>query len=540
MSMVANEQSQGVTSDLPWIQYTPRPIDLHGPVDVAYEPPPAGEAGLPLGLLAIRRAAARWPDKVAISDGVVDLTYGELIDRVNGLTQRIVETVEPGGVVATIAHNGAAAVAVLVATLYSGRTLVPIDAGHPVERQAAVFAESGAQAVVIAKGVEVAAGVIDPSIPVIDFDVLAPTNAKEHDPDLAANSPCIVMFTSGSTGRPKGLAFQPSDQAIGRFVAKFHVNEHDVLASLASMSQTGAADLIALSTGASLCVVDMRRRGLTEAFRAFEEAGVTVLSFVPSVLRTLLALPGIEKVFSRLRVLDLHGEKILASDIELFRSKLPPGCHISITYGTTEAGRVFSWFVRDELIEGPVVPIGYLVEEREVVILSESGEACGVGEVGELLVRGSSMALGSWQRGRVSTARFIVDERDPAKKIYVTGDLVKMRPDGLFEITGRRDRQVKIRGLWVDLTEIEGALRAQESVADAVVVVKSAPGASDTLVAFVTAANPGAPIDAGALRRAVATLVAEHMTPSQIRVLDAIPRLANYKPDLSRLDAMLA
>jgi acyl-coenzyme A synthetase/AMP-(fatty) acid ligase len=150
------------------------------------------------------------------------------------------------------------------------------------------------------------------------------------------------------------------------------------------------------------------------------------------------------------------------------------------------------------------------------------------------------MALGSWHRGRVSTARFIVDEQDPAKKIYVTGDLVKMRPDGLFEISGRRDRQVKIRGLWVDLTEIEGALRAQETVADAVVVVKTAPGASDTLVAFVTAADPEAQIDAAALRRAVATSVAEHMTPSQVRVLDQIPRLSNYKPDLTRLDAMLA
>jgi acyl-coenzyme A synthetase/AMP-(fatty) acid ligase len=539
MEATVDDPGAGLAADLPWIDHRPAPIDLGGPVDRAYEPLQPAEAGLPGGLLAIRRGAARWPDKVAVSDGLVNLTYGELIDRVNGLTRRIMDLVEPGGVVAAVANNGAAAVTILVAGFYSGRTLVPIDAGHPLERQVAIFAESGARAVIIAKDVEIAPGLIDPSIPVIDFDVAAPTGANEPHVRVEPDSPCIVLFTSGSTGRPKGLAYPHSDSAIRRFIDKFHINSDDVFASLASMSQTGVADLIALTAGASLCVVDMRRRGLGEAFRAFQEAGVTVLSFVPSVLRTLMALPGIEAVFGRLRVLDLHGERILASDIGLFRAKLPPGCCISVTYATTEAGGVFSWFVRDEKVEGPVVPIGYLVDDREVVILSESGAACGVEAVGELLVRGS-LALGSWRRGRVSMARFIADATDPAKKIYVTGDLVKRRRDGLFEFVGRRDRQVKIRGLWADLTEIEGVLRAQDSVAEAVVVVKSAPGASDTLVAFVTAADPGAPIDASVLRRAVAVSVAEHMTPSQVRVLESIPRLANYKPDLTRLDAMLA
>jgi acyl-coenzyme A synthetase/AMP-(fatty) acid ligase len=531
--------AHSIGADLPWIAYRPAAIDFGGPVDTPYECVPPAEAGIPAGLRAIRAAARRWPDKIAVSDGSVDLTYGQLIDRVNGLAQRVMEAVEPGGVVAAVANNGAAAVAILVAGFYSGRTLVPIDAGHPVERQTAIFAESGAQAVVVAKDVGFDRNLFDPELPVIEFDVLAATGAPEHQPDLTETSPCLVMFTSGSTGRPKGLAFSTSDASIRRFVDKFHVNSNDVFASLASMSQTGAADLIALATGASLCVVDIKRRGLTEAFKAFQEAGVTVLSFVPSVLRTLLALPGTEAVFAHLRVLDLHGERILASDIELFRSRLPAGCHISVSYGSTEAGGVFSWFVRDEEIRGPVVPIGYLAEDREVVMLSEAGAPCAAGEVGELLVRGS-MALGSWRRGRVSTARFITDATDPTRKIYVTGDLVKMRPDGLFEIEGRRDRQVKIRGLWADLTEIEGALRAQDSVADAVVVVKSAQGAADSLVAFVTATDPQGQIDASALRRAVAVSVAEHMAPAQIRVLEAIPRLANYKPDLTRLDAMLA
>ncbi|RYG55503.1 MAG: hypothetical protein EON56_05550 [Alphaproteobacteria bacterium] len=113
-----------------------------------------------------------------------------------------------------------------------------------------------------------------------------------------------------------------------------------------------------------------------------------------------------------------------------------------------------------------------------------------------------------------------------------------MREDGLFEFVGRRDRQVKIRGLWVDLGEIESALRQAEGVVDTVVIAHSKPGESDTLVAFITVEDPAAPPKLSLLRSTVATATAEHMTPSRIHVLEAIPRLANYKPDLVRLSQM--
>jgi acyl-coenzyme A synthetase/AMP-(fatty) acid ligase len=124
--------------------------------------------------------------------------------------------------------------------------------------------------------------------------------------------------------------------------------------------------------------------------------------------------------------------------------------------------------------------------------------------------------------------------------IYPMGDQVRMRPDGLFEFIGRRDRQVKIRGLWVDLGEIESALRAAEGVVEAVVVARSVKGGADTLAAFITLDDANTPPLAAALRRAVVAATAEHMAPAEIRVLAEIPRLANYKPDLVRLDAMLS
>ena len=140
-----------------------------------------------------------------------------------------------------------------------------------------------------------------------------------------------------------------------------------------------------------------------------------------------MALPRNRENASRLRILRLHGELILASDIKLFREKLPPkGCKITITSGSTAAGGVFSWIVRDEAIEGAVAPIGYIVSGKQVALVLEDGSNAPPGAVGELLVRGPT-AMGSWQQGKVGPARFLPDPTDPTSKIYATGDLVRQR-----------------------------------------------------------------------------------------------------------------
>ena len=446
----------------------------------------------------------------------------------------------PGGVVASVIHSGALAPVVILGALTSGRTLIPIDAGHPIERQRALFAETHASAVIVAEGVEIDDSFIPASLPRITVDVTKPSGAEPSRTPFAPGVPLMVMFTSGSTGRPKGLAVGiRTTEMLPNFVARYHVNPNDVLISLASMSQTGAGDLIALTTGATLRICDMRRNGIAETLRVIREEGVTVFSFVPSVLRTFMAMPGIEQVFHKLRILDLHGERILASDIELFRSKLPKDCFIGITYGSTEAHGVFAWFVQDDKSEGPVAPLGSVAANKQVAILDENGEPVAPGEVGELVVRGP-MAMGSWQGGRVTGARFIKDPDDLTLNIYPMGDQVRQRPDGLFEFVGRRDRQVKLRGLWVDLGQIEAALRAAPGVVDAVVIAHSQAGAADTLAAFITLEDLADPPQAAVLRRAVVAATAEHMAPGDIRVLAEIPRLANYKPDLVKLDKMLS
>ena len=537
MSNVRDDLS--LTRELRWIEGRPVPLDFAGP-DQPFDASIGPALEQDGGIAVIERTVQRFPDRVCVDDGKLRLTFSEVADRAYGLARRLKD--EPRSrIVASLVNNSSACPVITLASALAGRILVPIDASHPLERQVAIFEESGAGAVILASGEQVDDSFIPADIPRIVLDPAAPSRAERLDHHYDPDAPLIVNFTSGSTKRPKGIVAggRYGATALRSYVDMFHIGPGDVILGLASLSTGGSRDAFAaLTAGAKIRIVDVRAVGMAEVLRVMAVEGVTILSFVPSALRAILAVEGAERSFHSLRVLDLHGERILASDIALFRAKLPPTCRISITLGSVEAGPVFSWFVQDDKIEGAAAPVGYLMPGRAVALLDEHGAPAADGEAGELVVRGH-MAFGAWSEGRQVAGPFLPDPDDAGARIYPMGDLVRRRPDGLFEFVERRDRRVKIRGLWADLGQVEAALRTVPGVSDAVAVTAVREGEADRIVAFV-AFDPATPAPAlSALRRAVAAEAADQMVPSEIRALDAIPRLANYKPDLVRLTALI-
>ncbi len=532
---------QGVASaeDGRWISGRPVALDFAGP-DKPYDTSIGPAFERDGGVVVIENIARRFPDRVCADDGKLKLTCAEVLDRAYGLAHRLKD--EQGSrVIASLVANSAACPIIIMASVLAGRILVPIDASHPPERQTAIFEESGAGAVILVEGEEIDDSFIPPEILRIRLDPTAPTGASRPDYRYDPDAPLIVNFTSGSTKRPKGIVSggRYGAAALRAFVDMFHLGPGDVILGLGSLSTGGSRDAFAaLSSGAKVRILDIRSAGLAEALHVLATEGITVLSFIPSALRAILSMEGAEKAFHTLKVLDLHGERILASDIALFRAKLPADCRISITLGSVEAGPVFSWFVQDDKIQGPAAPVGYLMPGRAIALLDEDGGPVAVGEAGELVVRGH-MAFGAWSEGRQVAGPFLPDPDDLGSRIYPMGDVMIRRPDGLFEFVERRDRRVKIRGLWADLGQVEAALRTVAGVSDAVAVTPGRQDEADRIVAFV-AFVPDAPAPAmAALRRAVAQETADQMAPAEIRVLDAIPRLANYKPDLVRLTSLI-
>src|SRR5262249_38916140 len=180
------------------------------------------------------------------------------------------------------------------------------------------------------------------------------------------------------------------------------------------------------------------------------------------------------------------------------------------------------------------VPIGYPVPDVSTTLVNDDGEPAAVGELAELEVRSTYLALGLWQGGRLLSAS-VQSLRDGATgRVMRTGDILRMRKDGLTELIGRDDRMIKIRGRRVDLGEIEDVLRSCDDVADAA-VVRIGDDERPTLVAFVVVKNIESKSVTNKLWVAISTRLPQYMQPARVRFIVAIQRLPGHKPVLPAL-----
>lgn len=520
-----------------YVERNPGFVDPGAP-DIAFEP--MGDEWLERPLFERFDAmVARYADKIAVTDAQRSLTYAEVARCADAFAARIAAAGDPSRPIAAVVHNTAAFPAVLLAAHASGRVFVPIDASHPVERQEAILREAGAGLVIATTDRPANLDFVPAEIPRLYLDLDNPGDGERPRTSRGFDEPAGLVFTSGSTGRPKGVAV--SERAYIMTIAE-HINDlrmtpQDVVLGFATLSAAGAREcLTALLAGARLRLVDFKAEGLEKALAAASEA--TILAFVPSVMRMVINIPGAEQAFGKLRVLALGGEQLLRSDMELFAQKIP-NCRLLVEFGSTEATSVFRWMVRPEAVQGATSPQGYIARHQSVLIADEAGNPVPPGEFGELVVRGRRVSVGIWRDGALGQGAMVPDPNEPGVRVYHTGDLVRIRPDGLAEFSGRIDRMVKVRGLQVDLSEVEAAMRIFEGVHDAVAVSAMANGQAARIVAFIVEQD-GAAIDATALRRHVAAETAEHMAPVQVVKVEAIPRLANHKPDLVKLQEMAA
>ena len=263
---------------------------------------------------------------------------------------------------------------------------------------------------------------------------------------------------------------------------------------------------------------------------------MTVYASTPTLYRELLTddAPGGEG-FPDLRVVWLSGETLTWNDVACFRARFAPGCLLVNALGTVETGdfRHFVVPAREEFA-GPTVPAGYPVADKQVLLLDAQGRDVPPGEIGEIAVRSAYLARGYWRRPELTAERFLADPAGGEQRIYLTGDLGRLREDGCLEYLGRADRQVKIRGHRVEPAEVEAALRDCAGVADAAVVAQTDAAGVTRLIAYVAPAGQ-AQLHPLALRRALRSTLPEPMIPAAVVVLDALPLTPTGKLDRAAL-----
>ncbi|WP_171169269.1 non-ribosomal peptide synthetase [Streptomyces sp. I05A-00742] len=491
----------------------------------------------------VAERTAATPDATAVVFEDTTLTYRELDARAEALARRL--TAAGAGrdtVVAVAVPRSAELMVALLGVLKSGAAYLPLDTDHPADRLAAMAEDAAPVRVVTLRTVlgRLPAAVQDVALLLDDAADEAPGAAAPAGPEL--DDAAYVIYTSGSTGRPKGVVV--THRAIGNRLAwmqhTYRLRRDDrVLQKTPAGFDVSVWEFFwALCEGAT--VVLARPEGHKDpAYLARLIAGqrITTLHFVPSMLRAFLEEPSAASSCAGLRRAFCSGEALPADVVERWYEALP-AVPLHNLYGPTEAA-VDVTYHRTRPGAG-AVPIGRPVWNTRLYVLDAALRPVPVGVPGELYLAGVQLARGYLNRPGLTASRFVADPYRPdGTRMYRTGDLVRWTVDGdgegVVEYLGRTDDQVKIRGFRIEPGEIEAALEALPGVARAAVTARElTAGGARRLVGYAVPA-PGAALDPEALRTGLAATLPEHMVPSALVVLDALPLSLNGKLDRKAL-----
>jgi len=516
------------------------------PAAAVVDGPPAPTASPSTLHACVAAQAQRTPEAIALLDARGPVSYRLLMQRVDRLARRLAALgAGPGRRIGLCLGRHAALVEALLAVLQAGAAYVPLDPEHPAERLAWMARDAQlallltdeahrdpASAALTLAGPTGAALLVLDTLPAAPPDAgLAPAAAAAAvDPDELA----YILYTSGSTGRPKGVMV--SHRAVVNhmqwLLAEWPLGPGDrVLQRTSPGFDASVLEFFApLMSGACLVLSRHASGDLPRMAAELREQRITVLQLVPSLLQALAAQGGLDDL-PQLRLLFCGGEALPAS---LVRPLLGvAGRRVVNLYGPTEAAIDATFHVVREPAPGGVVPIGRPIAGVRAVVLDEAWNPVPHGVAGELFLGGVALARGYLGRPDLTADRFVPDACSglAGERLYRTGDRVRRRTDGTFEYLGRSDGQVKLRGVRIELAEIEEALAALPAVAEAAVAVRD-----ELLVAWIVPRGEAPPSPA-ALRSGLQSVLPRALLPSVWHTLAALPRLRSGKLDRAALAA---
>ncbi len=473
-------------------------------------------------------------DRIAIRNGRESLSYAALNRASNRVARAILSRDDDRNApVALLLEHGVSPVVAILGILKAGKAYVTLDPSYPESRLAYILEDSGAERVLSGgAAVPLAVRLAKDPARLLDLGEIDPgSDAADVGRPIGPDALAYILYTSGSTGQPKGVVQTHRNllHAIMKYTNALCIGPSDRVTLLPSCSTSAAVSDVfgTLLNGASLHPYDVRARGTEEIAHWLTRDAITLYHSVPSLFRhfarELRGDPGFA-----LRLIKLGGEPTYRSDWELFRRSFPADCLLYVALGATEIHNIRHFFIdRGADFSGNVLPVGYAFEDTEVLILDEAGAPVDPGAIGEIAVQSAYLSPGYWRRPELTARAFRVAEG--GERVYRTGDLGRLRPDGCLEVVGRKDFQVKIRGFRVELGEIESVLRQQPAVADAAVVARERDAGDKQLVAYcVTAAGS---MDETGLRRVLRDRLPDYMVPAVFVRLDRLPRTPNGKVD---------
>jgi acyl-CoA ligase (AMP-forming) (exosortase A-associated) len=349
-----------------------------------------------------------------------------------------------------------------------------------------------------------------------------------------------IFYTSGSTGKPKGVVLSHRNMVVGAHsVASYLGNtpQDRLLAVLPFSFDYGFSQLsTAFSVGATVVLLEYLLP--RDVIRAVEREKITGLAGVPPLWIQLSDIPWPEGVDSHLRYMTNSGGAMPRATLKRLRSNAPR-TQFFLMYGLTEAFR--STYLPPAEADARPDSIGKAIPNAEILVLRPDGSLCDPDEPGELVHRGSLVALGYWNDVAKTAERFkpIPPRADGlvlAELAVWSGDTVRCDAQGYLYFVGRRDEMIKTSGYRVSPTEVEEAVYATGLVGDVIATGVPHPRLGQAVVLVASPGNGRAP-DQDALLQALRKTLPNYMLPLAVHWLDALPRNPNGKFDRPRLAA---
>ncbi|MEO6082668.1 MAG: amino acid adenylation domain-containing protein [Umezawaea sp.] len=505
---------------------TKSPIPDDGPVHLLFE-----------------RAARNDPGSIALHWRGGSLSYGELNRQANRIAWRLLDHgVQPGDIVAVHVPRGPDMVAAVHGILKAGGAYLPVDPTLPPARVSAILGLADARIMLTTSAKPGKA----PTVVEVDRDplLLGEPRADENPPATSTQHDiAYVIFTSGSTGTPKGVAI--AHRSVRNLIAfcatEFALEKDDIGLAVTSLGfDLSVFDLLGmLGHGAGVYIADEEQQRdpalLHEVLRSHP---ITLWNSAPTTLHQLTPLlerDHGDQAAANLRLVLLSGDFIPLSLPGNIRESFPNAATIALG-GPTETtvwSNIFHVGTVDP--DWRSIPYGKPIANTRHYVLDEGLRPCPVGVEGDLFTAGDCLAMGYYGRPDLTAERFVPDPFvDTGEQMFRTGDRAFWRADGNLIISGRADRQVKVRGHRVEPGEIEHCLRGHPSVQDVVVLARRDDSGDDRLVAYVVA-TAGAEPDSSELRAHAARELPPYLVPTFVAFVPSFPATANGKLDREAL-----
>ena len=525
--------------DRPLAELMPYPRHVAREVRAASSGAPPAAQSVPEQVARIAASHAHRPAVIG-ADG--DLSYATLL--VEALrVARVVAAATPGDPerpVGIVVPHDADAVLALLGVLASGRPYVPLDPAYPAERLRFMVQHAELRVVLTTPELrERAADMIGEHGRVITVHD-EPAPGTPQPPTPRPEDVAYLLFTSGSSGQPKAVVQSHGNllQQVTRYAEALSLAPADRLAWLASISfDASLMDVFGgLTSGASICPIDARAIDLGRLPGQLSASRISVLHVTPTVFRTI-ARVAISPEFPTLRAVVLGGEAVRQDEVRFFDEHLSPDAVLFNLYGASEHSFSLGGIV-DRHRRTVEVPIGWPVGDTEALLLDGDGHPDPVS--GELVLRSGHTALGYWKSPDLAARAFPPDADRPGARLYRTGDIVRRRPDGAYIFLERRDQQLKVRGHRIEAYEVEGALQAHASIAEAAVHAPADATGDAVLTACIVLRPDAAGTSVAELAAWCAARLPAFMVPAGWQFLDRLPRTPSGKLDRRSLPAPAA